>query len=100
MQGGRDRAHRRFDAVFAGREPMAELGADHVGLRLRTGDPLAQEWFVLALGPGLAITLCGLDGDAHVAQLQPVREPDLPVAADPVFDATDDDDLDIPDFLK
>lgn len=63
-------------AVFAGREPMAELGADHVGLRLRTGDPLAQEWFVLALGPGLAITLCGLDGDAHVAQLQPVREPD------------------------
>lgn len=63
-------------AVFAGREPMAELGADHVGLRLRTGDPLAQEWFVLALGPGLAITLCGLDGDAHVAQLQPVRELD------------------------
>ena len=63
-------------AVFAGREPMAGLGADHVGLRLRTGDPLAQEWFVLALGPGLAVTLCGLDGDAHVAQLQPVREPD------------------------
>ena len=63
-------------AVFAGREPMAELGADHVGLRLRTGDPLAQEWFVLALGPGLAVTLCGLDGDAHVARQQPVREPD------------------------
>ena len=31
---------------------------------------------------------------------EPVREPDLPAAADPVFDATDDDDLDIPDFLK
>ena len=67
-------------AVFAGREPLADLGADHVGLRLRTGDPLAQEWFVLALGPGLAVTLCGLDGDAHVAQPQPVRE------ADRVFD--------------
>ena len=65
-----------ISAVVAGREPMAGLGADHVGLRLRTGDPLAQEWFVLALGPGLAITLCGLDGDAHVAQLRPVREPD------------------------
>ena len=63
-------------AVFAGREPLRGLGVDHVGLRLRTGDPLAQEWFVLALGPGLAITLCGLDGDAHVAQLTPVREAD------------------------
>ncbi len=63
-------------AVFAGREPLPGLGVDHVGLRLRTGDPLAQEWFVLALGPGLAITLCGLDGDAHVAQLTPVREAD------------------------
>ena len=67
-------------AVFAGREPFAGLGVDHVGLRLRTGDPLAQEWFVLAVGPGLAVTLCGLDGDAHVAQQQPVRE------ADRVFD--------------
>lgn len=63
-------------AVFAGHEPVAELGADHVALRLRTDDPLAQEWFVLALGPGLAVTLCGLDGDAHVPQPQPVREPD------------------------
>ena len=63
-------------AVFAGQEPLAGLGVDHVGLRLRTGDPLAQEWFVLALGPGLAITLCGLDGDAHVSRLSPVREAD------------------------
>ncbi|HEU0102369.1 MAG TPA: ATP-binding protein [Mycobacteriales bacterium] len=63
-------------AVFAGHDPLSELGTDHVGLRLRTGDSLAQEWFVLALGPGLAITLCGLDGDAHAAQLQPVREAD------------------------
>ena len=67
-------------AVFAGREPFADGGADHVGLRLRSGDPLAQEWFVLALGPGLAITLCGLDSHAQVARLQPVRE------ADRVFD--------------
>ncbi len=63
-------------AVFAGRDPRTALGVDHVGLRLRTGDPLAQEWFVLALGPGLAVTLCGLDGDAHAAQLSPVREAD------------------------
>lgn len=63
-------------AVFAGQEPLDGLGVDHVGLRLRTGDPLAQEWFVLALGPGLAITLCGLDSDAHVAELSPVRESD------------------------
>jgi len=63
-------------AVFAGREPPTGLGVDHVGLRLRTGDPLAQEWFVLALGPGLAITLCGLDGDAHVTSPSPVREAD------------------------
>ena len=55
-------------AVFAGQEPLAGLGVDHVGLRLRTGDPLAQEWFVLALGPGMAITLCGLDSDAHIAE--------------------------------
>ena len=46
------------------------------GLRLRTGDPLGQEWLVLAVGPGLAITLCGLDGDAHVTHLAPVREAD------------------------
>ena len=60
--------------IFNQRPWSVQLGVDHVGLRLRTGDPLAQEWFVLALGPGLAITLCGLDGDAHVAQLTPVRE--------------------------
>ena len=63
-------------AVFAGQEPLAGLGVDHVGLRLRTGDPLAQEWFVLALGPGMAVTLCGLDSDAHIAESSPVREAD------------------------
>ncbi len=63
-------------AVFAGQEPFSGSGVDHVGLRLRTGDPLAQEWFVLALGPGLAVTLCGLDGDAHVRRRSPVREAD------------------------
>lgn len=63
-------------AVFAGQEPGPDLGVDHVGLRLRTGDPLTQEWFVLALGPGLAITLCGLDGDVHGQDLAPVREID------------------------
>jgi signal transduction histidine kinase len=66
-------------ALFAGREPPAG-SVDHVGLRLRTGDPLAQEWFVLAMGPGLAITLCGLDGDAHSAAQAPVQE------AERVFD--------------
>jgi signal transduction histidine kinase len=63
-------------AVFAGKEPLAEVEVDHVGLRLRTGDPLSQEWFVLALGPGLAVTLCGLDSDAHVSRPLPVREAD------------------------
>lgn len=63
-------------AVFAGREPAPDLGADHIGLRLRTGDPLTQEWFVLAIGPGLAITLCGLDGDIDAQDLAPVREVD------------------------
>jgi signal transduction histidine kinase len=67
-------------AVFAGREPVAASCADHVALRLRDGDPLAQEWFVLALGPGLAVTLCGLDGDARSPRARPVRE------ADRVFD--------------
>jgi hypothetical protein len=60
-------------AVFAGQEPLRD-DVDHVGLRLRTGDPLAQEWFVLAVGPGLAITLCGLDGDAHGRRDEPVLE--------------------------
>lgn len=63
-------------AVFAGRQPPAGLELDQIGLRLRTGDPLAQEWFVLAVGPGLAITLCGLDGDAHTAGPAPTREAD------------------------
>jgi signal transduction histidine kinase len=62
-------------AVFAGQEPLGEH-VDHVGLRLRTGDPLGQEWFVLALGPGLAITLCGLDGDAHSRTAEPLAESD------------------------
>jgi signal transduction histidine kinase/CheY-like chemotaxis protein len=48
-------------AVFAGREPPPEWDVRHVGIRLRDGDPLAQEWFVLALGPEVAVTLCGLD---------------------------------------
>ena len=63
-------------ALFAGRELPAGLEVDQVGLRLRSGDPLMQEWFVLALGPGLSITLCGLDGDAHTQRLQPVPEAD------------------------
>ena len=50
-------------AVFAGREPPPAWGVDHVGVRLRDGDPLTQEWFVLALGPEVAVTLCGLDVD-------------------------------------
>ena len=62
-------------AVFAGQEPLSD-DVDHVGLRLRTGDPLAQEWFVLAVGPGLAITLCGLDGDAHGRRDEPLLEAD------------------------
>ncbi len=48
-------------AVFAGREPPRAWEADHVGVRLNAGDPLTQEWFVLALGPDVAVTLCGLD---------------------------------------
>ncbi len=62
-------------AVFAGQEPLSR-DVDHVGLRLRTGDPLAQEWFVLAVGPGLSITLCGLDGDAHGGRDEPLLEGD------------------------
>lgn len=67
--------HNDVIAVFAGQEPLGR-DVDHVGLRLRTGDPLAQEWFVLALGPGLAITLCGLDGDAHEPSAEPLVEAD------------------------
>jgi len=48
-------------AVFAGEEPPPEWDTEHVGVRLRGGDALAQEWFVLALGPEVAVTLCGLD---------------------------------------
>jgi signal transduction histidine kinase/CheY-like chemotaxis protein len=49
-------------AVFAGQPPPVTWEVEHVGVRLGDGDPLTQEWFVLALGPGLAVTLCGLDG--------------------------------------
>jgi len=35
-------------------------------VRLRSGDPLTQEWFVLALGPDVAVTLCGLDAGARL----------------------------------
>jgi len=48
-------------AVFVGREPPPAWDVRHVGVRLRDGDPLTQEWFVLALGPEVAVTLCGLD---------------------------------------
>lgn len=50
-------------AVFAGRDPPTAWETDHLGVRLPSGHGLAQEWFVLALGPGLAVTLCGLDAD-------------------------------------
>ncbi len=50
-------------AVFAGEEPPAAWETDHLGVRLRAGHGLAQEWFVLALGPKLAVTLCGLDAE-------------------------------------
>ncbi len=48
-------------AVFAGEDPPPDWEAEHIGVRLRAGDPLTQEWFVLALGPQVAVTLCGLD---------------------------------------
>jgi signal transduction histidine kinase/BarA-like signal transduction histidine kinase len=62
-------------AVFAGREPPPEWEVDHVGVRLRAGDPLTQEWFVLALGPEVAVTLCGLDAgpDEEDAQEEGAR---------------------------
>lgn len=50
--------------LFATGEPDPASGIDHIGLRLRPADPLAQEWFVLARGPGVAVLLCGLDDDA------------------------------------
>ena len=53
--------HHDVIAVFAGQAPPAAWEVEHVGIRLDDGDPLTQEWFVLALGPGLAVTLCGLD---------------------------------------
>ena len=48
-------------AVFAGEEPPPAWETDHIGVRLRADDALTQEWFVLALGPELAVTLCGVD---------------------------------------
>jgi signal transduction histidine kinase len=72
-------------AVFAGEEPPPEWRTDHVGVRLAAGNPLEQEWFVLAMGPSLAITLCGLDGAAHGRS--PGDAEPLPEAeADRVFD--------------
>jgi signal transduction histidine kinase len=72
-------------AVFAGGEPPPEWQTDHVGVRLAVGNPLEQEWFVLAMGPSLAITLCGLDGAAH--RRTPEGGEPLPEAeADRVFD--------------
>lgn len=72
-------------AVFAGEEPPPEWQTDHVGVRLAAGNPLEQEWFVLAMGPSLAITLCGLDGAAH-ARAQGEHEPLPEAEADRVFD--------------
>ena len=50
-------------AVFAGHEPPTSWETHHVGVRLNADDPLTQEWFVVALGPEVAVTLCGLDAD-------------------------------------
>jgi signal transduction histidine kinase len=58
-------------AVFAGHESPPEWGTDHVGIRLATGNPLEQEWFVLSIGPTLAITLCGLDEATHAREPAP-----------------------------
>ena len=65
-------------AVFAGQPPPATWEVEHVGIRLDDGDPLTQEWFVLALGPGLAVTLCGLDSGER-----------LDSRGDPPFDDSD-----------
>jgi signal transduction histidine kinase len=70
-------------AVFAGREPPATWEAHHIGVRLTAGDPLTQEWFVLALGPDVAVTLCGLDAGERL----PAEGDDPPVDdSDRVFD--------------
>ena len=66
-------------AVFAGDEPPPGWEARHVGVRLRDGDPLTQEWFVLAIGPDIAVTLCGLDAGTHAT----------PPGADPTVDDSD-----------
>jgi signal transduction histidine kinase len=58
-------------AVFAGRTAPPEWGTEHLGIRLDTGNPLEQEWFVLALGPTIAITLCGLDEASHADDVAP-----------------------------
>ena len=65
-------------AVFAGQAPPATWETEHVGVRLNAGDPLTQEWFVVALGPEVAVTLCGLDAGAAP-----------PSAADHVVDDSD-----------
>ena len=63
-------------AVFAGNEPPPVWNVDHVGVRLRDDDPLSQEWFVLALGPQLAVTLCGLDAHPLSGPRGPKEEGD------------------------
>jgi signal transduction histidine kinase len=70
-------------AVFAGQEPPVTWEAQHIGVRLNAGDPLTQEWFVLALGPDVAVTLCGLDAGERL----PVDGADPPVDdSDRLFD--------------
>ena len=71
LAGGND-----IIAVFAGQEPPPVWDVDHVGIRLRDGDPLSQEWFVLALGPQLAVTLCGLDAHPLTGPRTPREEGD------------------------
>jgi signal transduction histidine kinase len=71
-------------AVFADREPPPEWEADHLAVRLSADSPLEQEWFVLAVGPSLAITLCGLDGDAHARR--PVGPAERVEDSDRMFD--------------
>lgn len=56
-------------AVFAGEPPPATWETEHVGVRLEAGDPLTQEWFVLAVGPQLTVTLCGLDAGSRAEPL-------------------------------
>lgn len=67
----------RSVVLFAG-EPVPEDAWDvtHLPIRLAASEPLAQEWFVLALGPGIAVVLCGLDGEDPHAGPPPLEEGD------------------------